>query len=216
MTDSMKCQICQKQYTVFQSNHNLNYQELPLLLICGHSFCQKCLTNIYKKQEGLFCPACGVHTECWFDKKTGIKGLYPHMSALGCSALSGINVSDKAETLKDCSNKKKYLQRNLLVQQCSECVDRVATVTCMQCGVNICDECFHTIHKNFKALKRHQAIPISRSAHSLALLDCSKHHSFTNFYCIDDSSLICRECIYEDHHEHKVCCNFKLFKFLFV
>ena len=205
MVNDLKCQTCLKQYAVFQKNPILSsYQDLPLLLVCGHTFCQKCLTQIYNKQKGIFCPVCGEFTECSFDKKAGIKGLYPHICALGYSALSNVNLIDKVTTLMDSSNMKKILLEKLSLQHCSECMQHAATVNCIQCGVNICDECFQTIHQNSRVLQRHQAISVKKSAHNLSSLDCSRHHSLTNFYCVDDETFVCHECIDQDHHNHEV------------
>jgi len=204
MSENLLCNLCSKRFAGVQSNYvKSKIKDLPLLLLCGHTFCHQCLVNLYQKKHGICCPTCGVLTECLCDKN-GIKGLYPHMTALGYIILTDMKSHQKLTGLMESMQKKKILKRSSSNLTCSECMQQTAVVNCVQCGVNICSECFDMIHQNSRILKRHQSIPIAKSAHSLSSLDCRKHHMLTNYYCVDDNALICQECIHEDHASHNV------------
>ena len=204
MSANLICSLCSKGFAgalSLESSHAL--QDLPLLLVCGHTFCHQCLITLYEKKRGINCPACGIRTECLCDK-SGIKGLYPHMSALGYLALTDMKSLNKLAGLMESIQKKKILKRSSSSLTCSECMQQTAVVNCVQCGVNICSECFDMIHQNSRILKRHQSIPIAKSAHNLSSLDCHKHHTLTDHFCVDDDALICQECLHEDHESHNV------------
>ena len=215
MGDNLICNLCSKAYCILQTCHkdvksamkdSYGSHDTPKLLVCGHAFCYQCLVNLYQKKKGIQCPTCGAWTECLNDKN-GIKGLYPHMGAIGFLFLSEIKHLSRLTDLVDSLCKKKILKRSMSGLNCSECMQQTAVLNCVQCGVNICSECFDMIHQNSRVLKRHQSIPITKSAHNLASLDCSKHHTLTDYFCVDDNALICRECVHQDHASHNVSCS---------
>ena len=203
--DVLKCGVCMHNYSLCHNGQKQSAGttiEMPLLLACGHTFCAKCLNRLYVKNKGVRCPSCQVYTEC-FHGKNGIKGLCQNIFILGFLAFNNTTDFSKISALLE-SMHTKTVKASATGQHCSECMQHSASVNCVQCGVNICDECFTNIHGNSRVLQRHQAVPILKSAHNLSSLDCRAHHLLTDHYCVDDEVLICRECIEQDHASHTV------------
>ena len=211
MNDNLKCILCSKRYVTpycggseCTSVADCESRKIPLLLVCGHAFCHYCLVDIYERKSEIVCPTCGIHTQCLYDKNVKKLSLSPHLCAVGYVASQSMKCLEKLDVIMQGIPKNKILQRSAAGQCCCECMQHTATVTCVQCGVDICDECFKTIHQYSRVLQQHQAIPVTRSASNVASVDCKKHHSPTSYFCVTDETLICKDCISHDHNNHQV------------
>ncbi|XP_073457778.1 tripartite motif-containing protein 5-like [Aquarana catesbeiana] len=150
----------------------------PATLICGHSFCQICITRTFDSQQDreYFCPECMQD----FRRRPELKKN---------SRLSNIaNLFHSVEPKGDQPEK-----------VCSYCIDLpVPTVAlCLFCEAFLCD-----LHK-----QEHSKSPehvLTDLTTSLEDKKCPVHKKILEYYCIKDGMCICARCMTSDHHRHKV------------
>ncbi len=174
------CQLCENQYT------NLGIR-IPLLLLCGHSYCSNCLgraceTNLYPM--AVKCGICSVITP--LDQQT--PNNLPHNEAI----LDLIG-SKEYTTLSSKRNNDK----------CAECEHRIATMYCSECNASYCDYCGKTAHEGSKVRSRHKPVPINLKPKQQPT--CKKHPGQSCvLYCETEKQPMCVLCkFYNQHRFHR-------------
>lgn len=201
MGDWPKCLSCKKKFNI--SSYGVN--RTPLLLSCGHTFCQDCISKWAKGKISLTCPECFSETN-WNSGKESVKHLCPsiyHVGIMKCfedrtmgPLLGNLNVS-LSQTIRN-NNKPDTVRAD-----CSECITAKAAVRCVQCQVDMCKMCFSAVHhSNWKLLREHYGVPLRES---LFTSQCKHHHRLLEFYCEDDQCPVCPECmLLSSHRDHKI------------
>ena len=174
------CQLCGNQFT------NLGIK-IPLLLLCGHSYCSNCLGK-----------ACET---------------YAYPAALKCGVCSVITPLDQQtpdnlpqnEAILELISSKEYMmissEKN--IEKCAECEHEVAKMYCSECNASYCDYCGKRAHEGSKVRSRHKPVPINLKPK--AQPTCKKHPGQSCvLYCETEKQPMCVLCkFYNQHRFHK-------------
>lgn len=149
----------------------------PVTLSCGHSYCINCITRTWNEQfEGeATCPQCRLR----FKKRPDLK--------------KNLDLSEIAECYRSSQSDSKADKSD-----CTYCTDATmsAVKRCLLCKSFLCDD----------HLSMHCSPPdyvLLEPTEPLEARKCSIHGKILEYFCIDDSCLICVSCcISEDHRGH--------------
>ncbi|KAM3924844.1 E3 ubiquitin/ISG15 ligase TRIM25-like [Leptodactylus fuscus] len=167
LRDELLCSICCSTYTD------------PVMLKCGHNFCQICIDRVLDKpnRSGIYsCPEC--------------RKKYQQRPIL----MKNIALRNILENFK--SAQPTQTQTGIF---CTYCVDSpVPSVkSCLHCETSPCD----------KHLKVHCKTPehvLCDPSTNLDKRKCSVHKKILEYYCTEDAACICAYCLAEQHQGHQV------------
>ncbi|XP_052810879.1 RING finger protein 17-like [Mya arenaria] len=174
----------------------------PLLLTCGHTFCETCLLGLAKEtRTAIHCPKCREETDLP-NGESGVKLLCEDRYMVGTvlqnqKTLLELELAKLKELSRTVTQKKKNTE-----DMCRECCKRQAVSYCGKCDCNLCSICFTRVHNMSKSLMQHQAMPIEE----VSLLECSqmcKTHETRpiEYFCEDDQMIICSRCVIVGNHK---------------
>ncbi|XP_075437079.1 E3 ubiquitin/ISG15 ligase TRIM25-like [Ascaphus truei] len=168
LREELTCPICLSTYTQ------------PVMLRCGHNFCQGCIGSVWDSQggSGLYtCPECRAE----FQERPALQ-----------------------RNLKLCNIAERFLstqpEQEEAVIFCTYCVTSSvpAAKTCLHCDASLCD-----IH-----LERHSKSEehvLSEPTTSLKTRKCPVHKKLLECYCTEDAACICVSCwVFGEHRGHQV------------
>ncbi|KAM4617740.1 E3 ubiquitin-protein ligase TRIM62-like [Discoglossus pictus] len=168
LREELNCSLCLDIYTN------------PVMLSCGHSYCQECIGAVLDAQEasgGYLCPEC--------------RTAFPNRPAL-------------LRLRKLCNIVEHFMCKQEVhgdeTVRCSYCIDfpAVAVKTCLLCEASLCEK--HVkIHSTSAehVLVEPMAAPKSRK--------CPIHMEPMKYYCLDDNTCICVSCcLVGEHRGHNV------------
>ncbi|XP_073480413.1 E3 ubiquitin-protein ligase TRIM39-like [Aquarana catesbeiana] len=164
----LECSICLNIYTD------------PVMLRCGHNFCQFCIDRVLDTQEGsegYSCPECR-------EKFQDRPALHRNITLRNIveNFLSAQPDREESEVF------------------CTHCVDSPvpAVRSCLHCEVSLCD----------KHLKVHRKSPehvLCDPTLSMESRKCSVHKRILEYYCTEDDICICVSCtVAGEHRGHQV------------
>ncbi|XP_069566534.1 E3 ubiquitin/ISG15 ligase TRIM25-like [Brachyistius frenatus] len=170
----------------FQCSICLNVFTEPVTTPCGHNYCKSCIAGYWTSSGIRKCPRCNetffgdpqlrVNTEF-----RDILELFKRKRAAGeeggCPARPGDVTCD--------------LCRGVAVK---------ALKSCLVCLASYCDAHLEP-HHTVQALKWHKLIEPMRSLEERV---CKKHNKLKKFFCSEDQSCICTDCLRDEHLMHKV------------
>ncbi|XP_021370867.1 RING finger protein 17-like isoform X2 [Mizuhopecten yessoensis] len=208
-----KCPSCPKCQSFYSTkvHDGRSYQKHPLLLDCGHTFCEGCLQALAKEgKTAVRCPvdSCQVLTPVQGD----VKDLWPDLYTVGLLVynqrtlldreLSKITHSQMVQSMK----RKDTDRHENQDKYCRECMRKQATCRCEKCDFIMCMQCFDKIHSKSKMLKQHQPVPLSADHSNVEGPMCKQHEDRPiEYYCEDDCMPICSRCvIIGDHKKHSI------------
>ena len=174
------CQLCGNPFT------NLGIR-VPLLLLCGHSYCSSCIEK-----------ACESY-------------LYP--AAVKCGICKVITPLDQQtpdslpqnESILDLISSKEYISvssdKNL--ETCAECERKVARTYCSECSASYCESCSKRAHEGSRVRSKHK--PVSINLKPRPQPTCKKHPGQSCvLYCETEKQPMCVLCkFYNQHRFHK-------------
>lgn len=166
---------------------------LPRLLSCGHSFCEKCLSQLpLSSTSAIACPKCRHETSV---PKGDVKVLPRNFDLLEMISQETRKRTAVKRTRKKCDN-------------CREAYPNIeplrdAGVYCMTCAVFLCEDCDGEIHK-LGVLKKHSRLDAEKAPPAKA--QCTAHPgSLLEYWCPQDGVAVCTVCCLAGaHHGHKV------------
>ncbi|KAM8975976.1 LOW QUALITY PROTEIN: E3 ubiquitin/ISG15 ligase TRIM25-like [Pelodytes ibericus] len=169
LAEELSCSIC------------LNIYKNPVMLTCGHNFCNHCITIFFDHQQesGIYsCPECreiSVQRPLQL-KNLKLSNIVEHYCALGTEPVPQVAKVAKIP--------------------CTYCVDseRSAVKTCLHCEASLCD--MHL--KNHSTSEKHI---LTEPTNSLKDLKCPLHNELLQFYCSNDSSFMCVTCKTDGKHK---------------
>ncbi|ESO89211.1 hypothetical protein LOTGIDRAFT_229104 [Lottia gigantea] len=211
-----KCPTCPKCTGFYTATHrdNSRYKssKQPILLNCGHTFCEICVVKLAGRDDKttIPCPQCKVITNIPEDVPM-FKALTPNYYIIGllfCNQrtlldqeLSRLIPAGGSSTLKRFD--RKYGEKLL----CQECNLNKATCRCVKCDSYYCGLCFTKVHSGYNSLRHHQALEISDGTESVIIKEevapvCTDHDNRPiEYYCEDDLTPICSRCVIMGAHK---------------
>ncbi|XP_075434160.1 E3 ubiquitin/ISG15 ligase TRIM25-like [Ascaphus truei] len=165
LSEELSCSIC------------LNIYTNPVMLTCGHNFCQDCIAKTFDSQRrsGVYsCPDCRAA----FRQRPSLK-----------RNLKLCNIVEHY----CCSTQPKQEETGIF---CTYCVDSPvhAVKTCLHCEASLCDIHLKTHNKSVNHI-------LTEPTASLEDRKCSTHNELVKYFCCSDSTFICRIC--SQHKKHK-------------
>ncbi|KAM4631811.1 E3 ubiquitin/ISG15 ligase TRIM25-like [Discoglossus pictus] len=167
LREELNCSICLSIYTD------------PVMLSCGHNFCQGCIGDVLDTQEGsevYTCPECRAE----YQERPA-----PQRNLKLC------NIAERF-----LSNQPEKEETEIFCTYCDSPVP--AAKTCLHCEASLCD----------KHLKKHSKSPehvLMEPTISLEKRKCSIHKEILKYYCTEDAVCVCLVCCaFGDHKGHQV------------
>ncbi|XP_040211108.1 E3 ubiquitin/ISG15 ligase TRIM25-like [Rana temporaria] len=168
LRQELDCSICLEMYTD------------PVMLSCGHNFCQVCIDRVLDTQEGsgdFSCPRCRKRSRS-----------RPTLQR-------NITLCNIVETLRSTHPDQK--ETGIF---CTYCIHSPvpAVKSCLMCEASLCND----------HLRVHSKAPehvLTDPTTSMENRKCSIHRELLKYYCTEDSACICVTCsLAGEHRGHKV------------
>jgi len=181
LDDMTVCPICTEVYTD------------PRVLLCGHTFCLKCIETWSKdKQSGhnVACPLCRKELTLPGNGVSDLPKNFFVADFLQMKELS--SVESKTRGCEVCSGGDEATEM------------KVATVYCVECQHKLCQACEEE-HEKFKVTSQHRRVTLVNEALSvkLPLSRCEKHTDrYLEIYCSDCKLVMCMICYITVHNKH--------------
>ena len=168
--------------------------ERAKLLPCNHYYCEACIEMLAKRAKGepFDCPECRKETS---------------LPPGGVAELQGAFF---VERMKDVYGKMAKAEGKMEAL-CEQCAGAKSVAFCRQCAEFICGDCERS-HKKMKVFSGHvvanledlkkggvKNIPLKAAPP----LQCSEHEKKLKMFCFDCDRLICGDCTFIEHREHK-------------
>ncbi|MEE6521224.1 hypothetical protein FKM82_019328 [Ascaphus truei] len=156
LREELTCPICLSIYTQ------------PVMLRCGHNFCQGCIGSVWDSQEGsgvYTCPDCRAE----FQERPALQ-----------------------RNLKLCNIAERFLSTQPELEEavifCTYCDSSVpAAKTCLLCDASLCD-------KHLKKHRKSEEHVLTDPTTSLENRKCSIHKKILEYYCSEDAVCVCVSC----------------------
>ncbi|XP_066432917.1 E3 ubiquitin/ISG15 ligase TRIM25-like [Eleutherodactylus coqui] len=168
LKDELNCSICLNIYTE------------PVMLRCGHSFCQVCIRSVLDRQDGgglYTCPECRAE----YQKRPALK-----------------------RNMKLCNIVEHFLSTQPEVKaagiSCTYCVHSSvpAVKTCLMCEASLCDVHLSVHSKSTDHILTEPTISMDNRK-------CATHREMLKYYCCKDAACICVSCcVFGEHRGHQV------------
>ena len=174
------CQLCGNRFT------NLGIR-MPLLLLCGHTYCSSCLEKACESYDYPTALKCGI--------------------CLIVTPLDQLNPKQlpQNEAILDLVSSKEYnticYEKN--PESCAECEHRAASLYCSECSASFCDICRKKAHEGSRVRSRHKPVPVNLKPRPQPT--CKKHPGQSCvLYCETEKQPMCVLCkFYNQHKFHK-------------
>uniref|UniRef100_A0A8C4SR97 Tripartite motif-containing protein 16-like n=1 Tax=Erpetoichthys calabaricus TaxID=27687 RepID=A0A8C4SR97_ERPCA len=157
----------------------------PVTILCGHSFCLKCLTDCWDQSQKYSCPQCR-HT---FTKRP----------ELNRNTLLN-EVIKKLKKMTISSPPQNYACHGDV--ECDFCTGKKfrAVKSCLTCMASYCQTHLQP-HYEGDALKHHKLVDPDRNLKEKL---CEKHLKSLEIFCKTDDSCICLMCVVTGHKNHEM------------
>lgn len=189
LKDMTRCCICTEVYSD------------PRMLSCIHTFCLRCLEQIgmlsnKKPKDKLPCPVCRKE---FIIPDEGMNGVQKNFFMDNIIEMTKISNPPEKTSCTFCLEAIEHLDDS--VEDLP-----VATVCCIDCHENLCDDCsMH--HKKQKPTRNHQIVPLGSEVvprQVAPLKSCNQHsNEHLKIYCFHCKTVVCVICFVESHKSHE-------------
>ncbi|BFZ12947.1 hypothetical protein BsWGS_15986 [Bradybaena similaris] len=216
------CPSCGSNFTTWTTSAKATNKQ-ALVLSCGHSCCEACVTQRTKKvatESALYhaqvaCPTCkhitlmengvkdlpvNVYLSAFIEMNQ--RGRWMEWRGLNLGQLVHVVSSHRTQRSTDPETKD---------CKCKMCVTKSATCKCVDCDSMLCGSCFDKVHKLSVAIKHHIPVALSSvcqlvsTGESDGEAKCAEHNRILEYFCEDDSISICSRCyIIGKHQNHSI------------
>ncbi|XP_053357087.1 E3 ubiquitin/ISG15 ligase TRIM25-like [Clarias gariepinus] len=176
LQDQFSCSIC------------LDIIKDPAALLCGHSFCMKCINSCWDQedQKGVYsCPQCRqtFTPRPAVSKNTMLAEVVETLKKAGLQSTPPAQCSAGPEDVK-----------------CDSCTEgkNKAIKSCLVCLASFCETHLQPHYKS-PAFKKHKLVEVSRRLQEQI---CSQHDKLLEVYCRTDQKCICMLCMLDEHKGH--------------
>ncbi|XP_053351558.1 E3 ubiquitin/ISG15 ligase TRIM25-like [Clarias gariepinus] len=160
----------------------------PVTLLCGHSFCMKCINDCWDQedQKGVYsCPQCrqAFTPRPAVSKNIALDEVVETLKKAGFHATPPAQCSSGPEDV-----------------ECDFCTERKhkAIKSCLVCLASFCETHLQPHYKS-PAFKKHKLVEASRRLQEQI---CSQHDKLLEVYCRTDQKCICMLCMLDEHKGH--------------
>ncbi|XP_056392596.1 E3 ubiquitin/ISG15 ligase TRIM25-like [Hyla sarda] len=170
LRDEVDCSICLDTYTD------------PVMLRCGHNFCQVCIDQFLDTQEGSGVYSCPECREEFQDRSALMRNI-----ALR-NIIENFLLTEQRRT-----------ETGIFCTYCGHCVHSTvpAVKSCLHCEASLCDDHLRTHNKSPEHV-------LSEPRNSLENKKCSVHKKVLEYYCTEDAACNCVSCLIGEHNGHKM------------
>ena len=170
------CQLC---------GHVFSTLHIPLLLLCGHSYCDQCIHRATERYpSALKCGVCSIVTPLGQQNSDNLP---------------------KNESIFDLVTSREFTsivtEKN--VDKCAECIHHQASVYCSECSASYCSTCSKKAHEGSRVRSKHKPVPVNLKPRPQPT--CRKHPGQSCvLYCETERQPMCVLCkFYNQHRFHK-------------
>ena len=170
------CQLCGKGFSTIR---------VPLLLLCGHSYCEQCIHRATEKYpSALKCGVCSIVTPLGQQNADTLQKNDSILDLVTSREFTGI-VTEKN------------------VDKCAECIHHQASVYCSECSASYCSNCSKKAHEGSRVRSKHKPVPVNLKPRPQPT--CRKHPGQSCvLYCETERQPMCVLCkFYNQHRFHK-------------
>ncbi|XP_067050162.1 tudor domain-containing protein 1-like isoform X2 [Acropora muricata] len=206
------CKNCCKSYGFKDVSKPIG-NRIPLLLECGHTYCEGCIAKWARVQKSqVLCPECTHSTPLTLEGEKGVGNIPANIYLLGVitNAKRASFRSDIEKTGRSKLGSKVGLQRAISQfteekkaksmkaetggEKCEECSRATATCSCNKCETLFCSGCFERVHSYSNALRKHIPMPVVQTSN--IAVGCPEHNNRPlEFYDTDDGQPVCSHCV---------------------
>jgi len=199
LDDMTECSICTEVFTD------------PRVLPCIHTFCLKCLLNYGKDRppgDDMPCPLCRKEFTIPNDGLSGMQKNFFMEKLLHARKLSTGHETHHIPC-DVCSSEGSYQLGNLVTfyHTGNESV-KPASMYCVQCGQNYCDQCSQ-YHRKMKSSSSHTQVDIGKESKSAEMASklsaniCDQHKGKEiELFCRKCNVAVCMMCVITAHRTH--------------
>ncbi|XP_038150745.1 E3 ubiquitin/ISG15 ligase TRIM25-like [Cyprinodon tularosa] len=183
LTQELSCPICLQLYRD------------PLVLPCGHNYCQACILKSANStggsKEPLRCPECREIYE-------GVNSLQRNFKL--SNIVEGFQASSNSqniyEEIRDITEP--VVEDDTIV--CDHCIDHQspAVKTCLKCEVSLCSRHLQK-HNEKEAFKSHSLVDPLKE---FGMKACPVHNLPLEYFCSNEMMSLCATCFIEGHHQN--------------
>lgn len=174
----MQCPRCRDQYSTEGE------LQPRIIIVCGHSYCRRCIAVLRKDSGVITCPQCGQMSK---------EPDAPNVALMSYIALQA--QQSKPNKIRDVAAPRQAV----VCQHCNNLDVKFVCFQCLPAGFRFCQNCCETEHsRSFGPLRHHKPIPIDQVKYGAVLPDCPRHPSRAcEQFSFIDNIFACEDCIRE-------------------
>ena len=191
--DLLHCGVCFEKF-------NTEGERVPRILTqCGHTYCSKCLSDIFEDQGVLQCPMCRVETK--IRRKNGT--FSTKSLQINYQTVQLLDATERSKPCREeiarnaCTGSLDYTTQKLCMN-CEGESPQAAIVGCLDCSAAYCDDC-NKQHFKMKVNKNHHVVAFEEYA-DRRLNKCSKHPAEAITHMCSDCEVMACEVGLSLHH----------------